>query len=143
MINKSLSKETIELALRNFDEMIATKKTELAKLQKARDELAGQNGLNPQKSFKGRLPKGLPQKLVHEAMKKYKRLTIGEVRQKIKEDRNFELRDSSTRRGLVNLMSEGVVLLNLDGYYIYKEPISLRDAEDQLVAEENSDENPF
>ncbi|MCH7948806.1 MAG: hypothetical protein IIC66_13515 [candidate division Zixibacteria bacterium] len=119
-----LTKEESELGVRSLDITIATMKAELDKLQKARDFLAGQNGLKPSGSAKGRLPKGLPQKLVSEVMKKYKRLTIGEIRQKVKEDRDYQLRDSSARRGLRNLIKQEVVWLDEDGYYNYKEPTS-------------------
>ena len=137
-----LSKDEFELAVKNLDEIIGTKRAELGMLQKARDFMAGQNGQKVSSPSKGRLPKGLPQKLVREIMSKYKRLTIGEVRQKVKEERDYQLRDSSARRGLINLIKERVVWLDDDGYYNYKELASATDALHKLIDEVKNESNP-
>ena len=142
MNKNSLTKEEVELGVQQLDKSIAAMKSELSKLQRARDFLAGQNGQIASRASNERLPKVLPEKLVHEAMKEYRKLTIGGVRQKVKQDRGYDIRDSSARRGLQKLIIQGVVWLDDDGYYNYREALSPKD-EYKPVSESISDENPF
>ena len=141
--NSGLSKNALEWALARIEEDIADKKAELAQLHKTREEYLIQSGAKIAKTSKRRLGKGLPKKLAFEAMEKYEELTIGELRQKVEQDRGYPLADATTRRVLGQLVDDGKISRREDGVYILiKQKLSV-DVIHQIIAAAKKDETSF
>ncbi len=123
MSQNSISDQTLKIILRDLDEKIAETKRQLAHYQQARSEFeALHRGYDPkQKTPTGRLPRGVPAKLVSEAMSKYKRLTIGEVMRKVEEDTGTTIRDASARRALRKMAERGTLRREENGVYVWIE----------------------
>lgn len=122
-MTNGLSKETVQKLISGLDEEIETVESRLVELNRMKNELQahiGDGGLGVS-APKRRLPPGLPKKLVVEALKKHKRLSIGEIMRVVKDERNYTIRDGSTRRSLDQLMKAGMVVREEDGAYRWVE----------------------
>lgn len=114
------SKRWVEVAVAELDKSIREKKVELAELERARAELLNLNGSNEkakaQKPRK-RLKRGLGKDLAKAAFSKYHTLSIPELREKILQDHKIELKDSSARRVIEQLLKEGRIREKPNGEY--------------------------
>lgn len=116
---EKLDDQTVRILLEHIDEIIESHKQKMAELQKAKEKLLGLNTDHKAniRTPKGRLPMGVPKRLTLKAFQKYNALTIRELRERIKEDNGFDLRDSTARRAIGKLKDEGRIRLRDDGVF--------------------------
>ena len=118
-----LQKRSIEVAVAQIDSAIRLKKREIDELEKARADFLKLGGSTssagvPQSTTR-RLRRGVPRQLTEAAFVKYHILSIPELRFKVKQDKDIELRDSTTRRAIDALEGDGIIRLRDDGKYEY------------------------
>ena len=108
--NEQFSDGTLKVMLEKIEQEIAALNGRLQEYQKARREILAQlEGGNDSPEPHARLPRGLPAKLVEQALRKYGRITMAQLRLKIKEDTGRDVKDASARRALENMMERGLV----------------------------------
>lgn len=121
-------RHSLEIAAIHLESLIKQKKKEIAELEKARDDLIrfARTGhqiatVVPRTPTK-RLRRGVPAMLIREAFKQYKHLSIPDLREKVRQSKDVDLKDSTTRRAIEQLEKERFIALGSDGlYHLMKE----------------------
>ena len=116
----TLNPDTLKVVLEQIDRSIEEHKREIARLEKAKQELLqtdfGQSAVK--KERRKRLPAGVPRRLALKAFEMGKVLTIRELTDCIEQDSGHRLGDSTIRRVVDKLQEEGIITLREDGKWI-------------------------
>lgn len=119
-----MDKKIAEILLRQTEKSIEECKSQLTDLNKAKQELLTEinNSLSTGiKTLRKRLPKGVPRRYILSTIKTFKKITTRDILDKIKDEYDVELRDSTIRRVLSKLEEENTIRYDDEGYWNYIE----------------------
>lgn len=119
---KILGNRTLELLLEQIDKSIAEHKREITELRNAKRELLKINSARQtRKPPPVEISEGTSKLLVLNTLKKYKNLTVDALKDKVKEDADYELEDEAAVRATEALNKEGKIIKMSDGSWEFFE----------------------
>ena len=134
-----MKEQTKHVILVQIEKSIEDLQKKIAELEIARGELLSSNltGDSKKKSGRRRLPAGAPRRMALVTIRARHRLFVSEWVERIEEEFDKRLNDSTIRRAIAELEKDGIIVKMPDGSYEFRGSPPVTESEDK------SDDLPF